>query len=384
MAERSIRFGIVGGGLMGREFASAAARWVHLSELGARPEIVAVCDRDPTVSAWYERLTPAPSLHTDYRTLLDDESIDAVYVAVPHHLHEEIYCAVLAAGKHLLGEKPFGIDLAANAAINQAIEANPSLLVRCSSELPFYPGGQAVAHWIRERRFGRIIEARSVFLHSSDLDPNKPINWKRIGALNGEYGCLGDLGIHALHLPLRAGWKIRNVRAILSDIVPERPGPDGKPVACDTWDNAVLLCEAEDEGTTFPLRIETKRIAPGETNTWAIEIDGTSGSIAYSTKQPKTLRTMAYEPGGPQAWAVVDLGSVSAYPAITGSIFEFGFSDAILQMWAAFVDELTHGREGMQQPFHCATPEEAAATHRLFTASLRSHRERSVVAVDGS
>ena len=383
MAERSIRFGIIGGGLMGREFASAAARWVHLSDLGARPEIVAVCDPNPTVSSWYERLTPVPSLHADYRTLLDDASVDAVYVAVPHHLHQEIYCAVLAAGKHLLGEKPFGIDLAANTVINHAIDANPNLLVRCSSELPFYPGGQEVARWIRERRFGRIIEARSAFLHSSDLDPNKPINWKRIAAWNGEYGCLGDLGIHALHLPLRAGWKIRNVRAILSDIVPERPGPDGEPVACDTWDNAVLLCEAEDEGSTFPLRIETKRIAPGEMNTWAIEIDGTTGSIAYSTKQPKTLRTMDYEPGGPQAWAVVDLGSVSAYPAITGSIFEFGFSDAILQMWAAFVDELTHGRDGMQQPFYCATPEEAAATHRLFTASLRSHREREVIAVDG-
>jgi len=380
--ERAIRFGIIGGGLMGREFASAAARWVHLSDIGARPEIVAVCDPNATVRSWYERLTPAPSLHADYRTLLDDASVDAVYVAVPHHLHQEIYCAVLDAGKHLLGEKPFGIDLAANTVINHAIDANPNLLVRCSSELPFYPGGQEVARWIRERRFGRIIEARSVFLHSSDLDPNKPINWKRIASLNGEYGCMGDLGIHALHLPLRAGWKIKNVRAILSDIVPERPGPGGEQVACDTWDNAVLLCEAEDEGSTFPLRIETKRIAPGETNTWAIEIDGTSGSIAYSTKQPKTLRTMAYEPGGPQAWAVVDLGSVSAYRAITGSIFEFGFSDAILQMWAAFVDELTHGRDGMQQPFCCATPEEAAATHRLFTASLRSHREREVIAVD--
>ena len=72
---------------------------------------------------------------------------------------------------------------------------------------------------------------------------------------------------------------------------------------------------------------------------------------------------------------------VSAYPTITGAIFEFGFSDAILQMWAAFLDELVHGREGMRQPFHCATPEEAALTHRLFTAALASQRERSVVDV---
>jgi hypothetical protein len=90
---------------------------------------------------------------------------------------------------------------------------------------------------------------------------------------------------------------------------------------------------------------------------------------------------MAYEPGREQKWRVTDLGYESAYPATTGSIFEFGFSDAVLQMWAAFCDELGHGRQGMHQPFYCATPEEAAATQRLFTAALRSNEEGAVVAV---
>ena len=119
--------------------------------------------------------------------------------------------------------------------------------------------------------------------------------------------------------------------------------------------------------------METKRIAPGHMNTWVIEIDGTEGSVAFSTKQPKTLRVMDYEAGGPQEWRVTDLGSQSAYPTVTGAIFEFGFSDAIQQMWAAFVDELAHG-EDMRGPFRCATPEEAAATHRIFTAALESDR----------
>ncbi|MER3412120.1 MAG: gfo/Idh/MocA family oxidoreductase, partial [Thermoleophilia bacterium] len=283
--------------------------------------------------------------------------------------------------KHLLGEKPFGIDLAANRAINEAITARPELLVRCSSELPFYPGGQEVARFLRERRFGRVIEVRAAFLHSSDLDPGKPINWKRQRRFNGEYGVMGDLGLHALHLPLRAGWRPRNVRAILSDIVKKRPDGRGGMVACDTWDNAVLLCECEDGGERFPLRVEMKRIAPGETNTWTIEIDGTRASIAYSTKLPKTLRLLEYASGRPQAWQHIDLGSRSAYAHATGAIFEFGFSDAILQMWAAFLDELAHGRADMLQPFHCATPEEARATHLLFTAALESQRTASVVAL---
>ena len=379
MADLVVRFGIIGGGLMGREFASAAARWVHLADIGVRPEIAVVCDVNAEVLAWYERLEPRPRLVSDYRELLADRSVEAVYCAVPHHLHEELYTAILRAGKHLLGEKPFGIDLPANNAINAEISAHPDLFVRCSSELPFFPGGQEVFRFIRERRFGRLLEVRSQFLHSSDLDPNKPINWKRRSELNGEYGCMGDLGMHALHLPLRAGWMPRNVHAILSDVVTERADGKGGREACDTWDNAVLLCEARDGDVTFPLRIETKRIAPGETNTWVTEIDGTEGSIAFSTKLPKTLRFMEYRPGGKQAWQTLDLGSQSAYPTITGAIFEFGFSDAILQMWAAFLDELAHGREGMRQPFHCVTPEEAAATHRLFTAALRSHAERAVV-----
>ncbi len=379
MADRVVGVGVIGGGLMGRELASAAARWVHLEEIGVRPRLVAVCDANPAVLAWYERLEPRPRLTTDHRELLAEPEVEVVYCAVPHVLHAELYVDALRAGKHLLGEKPFGIDLPANEEILAAIP--DGLLVRCSSELPFYPGGQEAWRWIAERRFGRVLEVRSQFLHSSDLDPRKPINWKRIAAQNGAYGVMGDLGMHALHLPLRAGWQPRNVRAILSDVVRERPGPGGEPVACDTWDNAVLLCEADDDGRPFPLRIETKRIAPGETNTWTIEVDGTEGSIAYSTKLPKTLRRLDYLPGGPQEWRHLDLGSQSAYPTITGAIFEFGFPDAILQMWAAFLDELAHGRDGMRQPFHCATPDEAAATHRLFTAALRSHAERSVVAV---
>ncbi len=379
MAERVVRFGIIGGGLMGREFASAAARWVHLADIGVRPEIAVVCDLNPEVLAWYERLEPPPRLVTDYGELLADESVEAVYCAVPHHLHEELYTAIVGAGKHLLGEKPFGIDLPANETISAEVARHPTLLVRCSSEFPFFPGGQEVSRFVSERRFGRVLEVRSQFLHSSDLDPGKPINWKRRTELNGEYGCLGDLGMHALHLPLRAGWTPLNVRAILSNVMTERPDGSGGRAACDTWDNAVLLCEARDGDATFPLRIEAKRIAPGETNTWVIEIDGTEGSIAFSTKLPKTLRSMEYKAGGTQAWQTLDLGSKSAYPTITGAIFEFGFSDAILQMWAAFLDELAHGRDGMIQPFYCATPEEAATTHRLFTAALRSQAERAVV-----
>ena len=209
--------------------------------------------------------------------LIENPAVEAVYVAVPHHLHQEIYCQAIAAGKHLMGEKPFGIDRAANDAILACIAEHPETFVRCSSEFPFFPAVQRIGAMIGQQAFGQIIEVNAGFLHSSDLDPRKPLNWKRIAALNGRYGCLGDLGLHVCHVPFRAGWIPRTVRAVLSNIVTQRPDGHGGNAPCDTWDNATLLCDALDPaaGDVFPMTLKTQRIAPGEKNTWYLEVLGT-------------------------------------------------------------------------------------------------------------
>ncbi|MBJ9989148.1 Gfo/Idh/MocA family protein [Paenibacillus sp. S28] len=382
MEKKIIRFGVIGCGLMGKEFASAAARWCHLVDVDFEPRIVAVCDANPAATQWFKDHVPSvEQAYTDYRELLADPSLEAVYCAVPHNLHEQIYIDIIKAGKHLLGEKPFGIDRHANAAIQKALNDNPDVIVRCSSEFPFFPGAQQVVEWVNEGKFGRIIEVEAGFWHSSDLDPTKPINWKRRISSNGEYGCMGDLGMHVLHLPLRFGWKPSNVRALLSKIIPERPDGKGGAAPCETWDNALLACEVKTDSQQFPMLLSTKRIAPGHANTWFIRIQGTAFSAEFTTKNPKQVASLPYEPGEQQAWHIVDAPYRSAYSTITGGIFEFGFSDSILQMWAAFCDELAH-RGDMRQPFYCATPEEAEGSHRIFTAALESERTGETVMLD--
>jgi predicted dehydrogenase len=371
---KTVRFGIIGLGLMGREIASAVARWCHLEDLGVRPEITAICDNSPPPGRidWFKSNFPSiRQVTTDYRELVANPDVDAVYCAVPHNLHAELYTDIIRGGKHLLGEKPFGIDQAANTEILTAVRDHPELVVRCSSEFPFFPGPQSLYEMVETGAFGRVIEINTGFLHSSDLDPNKPINWKRLIRINGEYGAMGDLGLHACHFPFRVGWKPRNVRAVLNKIVPHRPDNNGNPVPCETWDNATLLCEAEDqEGVRFPWTLKTQRIAPGQKNTWYIEIYGTKASARFSTKNPKRFELLTYT-GGEQAWQGIDLGYTVAFKTITGGIFEFGFSDSILQMTAAFFHEIAHGRP-LRPSAGCATPEETALSHRLFTAALRS------------
>ena len=386
----TIRFGLIGLGMMGREFASAVARWPHLTDVGLRPEITGICSRrmSPEQENWYRAIAPSIKIATrDYRELVEHPKIDAVYVAVPHHLHAEVFSAAIRAGKHLLGEKPFGIDETANAEILQAIDRRPEAVVRCASQFAFLPGAQRIAAMLEADAFGHIFEAETGFLHCSDLNPEKPINWKRRVETNGEYGVLGDLGMHTLPIPLRAGWRLHSVRAVLANIVRERPDTHGVQHVCDTWDNATLLCEAAAgpaHGLTsaerFPLTIRAHRISPGEMNSWYIKVFGTRASATFSTKDINRLWLLEHRRGAEQAWRQIDLGYDTVFPTISAPTFEFGFSDALLQMWAAFVDELDRGTPRSRFA-GCLTPEETAIGHRLFTAALQSHAERSVVPV---
>lgn len=381
---KTVRFGIIGCGLMGREFASAVARWCHLPDMDIRPEIVAICNRTltPEKTNWFtDNLPSIKQVTSDYRKLIDNLDVEAVYIAVPHDLHQQIYCAAIEAGKHVMGEKPFGINKKANDAILVCIKEHPESFIRCTSHFPFFPSMQRICKMIEAEALGTIIEVNCGLLHSSDLDPNKQINWKRMIEHNGEYGCMGDLGMHVCHVPFRAGWIPLNVRAILSNIITGRPDGKGDIVPCETWDNATLFCQAKapNSNSLFPLTIKTQRICPGEKNTWYFEVLGTKACAKFSTKDANTLEILEYS-SGEQVWQKIDMGHEMAFKSISGSIFECGFSDALMQMWAAFLYELEHGKP-LEKFAGCVIPEETALSHRLFTAALESNKNCSTVKV---
>ncbi|MFA6287264.1 MAG: Gfo/Idh/MocA family oxidoreductase [Opitutaceae bacterium] len=373
-ASSVVRIGVIGAGLMGKEVASAFGRWFALLDCPVRPELVAVCDVNAAALDWFRQVPTVKHFDTDHRALLARADIDAVYIAVPHHLHESLYLDALRAGKDLLAEKPFGIDLASARRIRDEA-ARLGRFVRVSSEFPFLPGVQRAIQIARSGSLGKILSLRNSFLHSSDLDPTKSINWKRQNKFCGEAGVMNDLGLHVAHVPLRMGWKPVRLHAQLQKIYTERPDGKGGMAACDTWDNAVLHCTVDFPNQPgVPLTLETKRMSPTDTNSWEIEILGTDAGVRYSTKHPKTLLT--YARGKEQAWTATDLGFGTPFKTITGGIFEPGFPDILMQMWASFLAE----RAGvLGDRFGCATPDEAVAHHELWTAALSSHAEQTVV-----
>ena len=114
-------------------------------------------------------------------------------------------------------------------------------------------------------------------------------------------------------------------------------------------------------------------------NRWSIEVDGLDYSARFSTDDPGAFwYTEAV--GREQAWCRLNVGYKPMIPTITGGIFEFGFTDAILQMWGSFIAEIAGMKEAA--PFGCVLPEETVLSHRVQTAALVSHRERRSVMLD--
>ena len=190
---------------------------------------------------------------------------------------------------------------------------------------------------------------------------------------------MGDLGMHVAHVPLRLGYRPESVYAMLDQVVTQRPGPDGQMVPCDTWDNALLACRvpslAPTDDRRFSMLWETRRIAPGQMNSWSFEALGMDGGVRFSTRNPTVLHRFAMR-DGEQVWEEVQPGNASAWPTITGGIFEFGFTDALLQMWASYLAERAGVLGGR---FGTATVAEALDAHRIFAAALASQASGSAI-----
>lgn len=371
-----VRVGIIGGGLMGKEAASAFGRWFALNDFPVNVKLSAVCDLDETVLNWYKKIPSVDLITTEYKELLSSDNVDVIYVALPHHLHEQYYIEIIKSGKDMLAEKPFGMNLKAAQNIYAELKGADNF-IRCSSEFPFLPGAQRVIEEINSGNLGKIIEINAGFLHASDLNPMKPINWKRQSKFCGEIGVMGDLGIHVLHLPLRLGWKPERLYAQLQKIITKRPDGQGGWSESDTWNNATLTADVSIENEEIPMKLEMKRLAPGEKNSWYIEVLGTEGGVKYNTKETKTLWTFRRKEE--QIWQRIDLGCQGPFPTITGPIFEIGFPDYFMQMLASYFAE----REGvLNDRFGCLTPEEALMSHQIFQVALKSEESKSVVDVE--
>ena len=258
------RIGIVGGGLMGRELAAAIGRWAALTDHPVTPRLEAVCDTSPEALAWFER---------DRQRAAADRRPRRAARATPTSTSST---------------SPSRTTSTRSSTSTRSPPARTSW-ARSRSASTSPPAAASSTALERLERLRPLLERDALL-------PRRPARLRHDPLRRARRADRGRARVPALQRPrprqadqleapgrvLRRGRRDERPRdarpapaaaARLAAAQPlrrrsrtsssERPGPDGEPVRCDTWDNATIHADAG-----FPLTLATKRIAPGETNTW--------------------------------------------------------------------------------------------------------------------
>ena len=218
--------GLIGYGEWGREIAAALGRIENA-------QLAAVADSFPTMLERARRATPAAAAHADYRALLEDTAIQAVFVATPTHQHREIVEAALQAGKHVYCEAPLAHTVADARAIADAAKAASSLVFQAGLPYRTEPQHRGVFQFIRSGAIGRASGARAQWHRkmswrraSATPAREKELNWRLDRAVST--GLVGEVGIHQLDA---AAWIFTGLPVAVSGQGQVMQWRDGREVA---------------------------------------------------------------------------------------------------------------------------------------------------------
>lgn len=221
---------------------------------------------------------------TDWRAVLERDDIDIVDVCTPGHLHAEVALAALAAGKHVLVEKPLANSVAECEQL-VAAAANAPGRALLGFNYRRVPALALARELVREGRIGTVQQARLSYLQDWLSDPQAPMTW-RLRKESAGSGVLGDLGSHAVdQLHYLLDEHVTSASGTLRTFVPQRPGPHGTEAV--TVDDAAWATLHTDSGVVASL--EVSRVATGRKNALTVELFGTAGSLRFDLERLNEL-----------------------------------------------------------------------------------------------
>jgi len=297
-----LRVGMVGYAFMGAAHSQAWRTVNRVFDLPARVRMVAVCGRDAEkVSAAAGRLGWDEAV-TDWRALIARDDIDLIDICTPGDSHAEIAIAALAAGKHVLCEKPLANTVAeaeAMTAAAQAARANGARAM-CGYNYRRVPAVSLMAQLVAAGRIGTIRHVRAAYLQDWIVDPQFPLVWRLRREIAGS-GALGDIGAHIVDLTqFVTGQRITGVNAMTETFIAERPLPAGSSGLSATTDDggAVTGAVTVDDAALFLARLdggavatyEASRFATGRKNGLTVEINGSRGSVVFDLERLNELQ----------------------------------------------------------------------------------------------
>lgn len=163
-----------------------------------------------------------PELYDDWRRMLDDDAVDAVLILVPVGMHHRVALDCLAAGKHVLLEKPFAITVRAGQAIVE--EAQRRGLVAGVAEGVRYSGSSRAARWVIDQD---LIGALQIWLSGgigNEWSPDRIVahtSWRHQKLHAGGGGAI-DIGVHLFHSIRYLMGPVEEISAYAKTLEPER------------------------------------------------------------------------------------------------------------------------------------------------------------------
>lgn len=303
-----LRVGMVGYAFMGAAHSQGWRTAGRVFDLPRRPVLAAICGRDAAaVRAAADRHGWA-SAETDWRALVARDDIDLVDICTPGDSHAEIALAALAAGKHVLCEKPLANTVAEAEEMAAAAEEahGRGQLAMVGFNYRRVPATALARTMVADGRLGTLRHVRVTYLQDWLVDPEAPLTW-RLRKESAGSGSLGDLGAHIIDLAqFLVGEPLAGVSALTETFVRERPlavgagggltpGPGPKTSAGTgtvTVDDAALFTGRFTSGALASF--EATRYATGRKNALRIELNGERGSLAFDLER---LNELSYHDG---------------------------------------------------------------------------------------
>ncbi|MEU6861094.1 Gfo/Idh/MocA family oxidoreductase [Glycomyces sp. NPDC046736] len=267
---RTYRAAIVGTGFMGRVHSHAIAV--------AGGSVAGIAGSTPERALEAAASLRAEAVFEDLADLID--AADVVHVCVPNHLHAPIALAAIAAGKHVVCEKPLATDAATARAMTEAA-AEAGVVAAVPFVYRFHPMVREARARVAAGQIGRLTLAHGSYLQDWLLRPGDD-NWRVDADKGGALRAFGDIGSHWCDLlEFVTGDRITAVSAQLSTANRRRSGRDV------STEDIVTLQFATAAGMVGSTVIS--QVSAGRKNRLLLEISGTEETLSFDQEQPETL-----------------------------------------------------------------------------------------------
>jgi predicted dehydrogenase len=302
-----LRVAMIGHGFMGAAHSQGWRVAPRFFDLPAEPEMAVVTGRNAEKTAADAARWGWQESTTDWRSVVERDDIDIVDIVTPGDSHAEIAIAALAAGKHVLCEKPLANSVAeAEAMADAARNAPNGALAMTGFTYRRVPAAALARDMVAAGRIGRVTQVRASYLQDWLADPSAPLTWRLQKEIAGS-GALGDIGAHALDLSqFVTGLTLTSVSGTVETLVTQRPiqetsvglgGTGGSELGDVTVDDSAYVIGRYDSGVlgTF----EATRFATGRKNALRLEVSGTDGALSFDLEDLNSL--MFYDGTAPEA-----------------------------------------------------------------------------------